>query len=54
MVLPDWAIITILIIILLVMIAAVAGVGYFYGLPLFKNAVEQAPGSAPPSGASTP
>ena len=39
--------------ILVVVIAAVAGVGYFYGLPLLKDAFQQAPGSGPPASAGT-
>ena len=39
--------------ILVVVIAAVAGVGYFYGLPMVKDAVQQAPNSGPPEGAGT-
>ena len=34
-------------------IAAVAGVGYFYGLPMLKDALQQAPSSGPPAGAGT-
>jgi hypothetical protein len=37
--------------ILVLVIAAVAGVGYFYGLPLLKDALQQAPSSGPPAGA---
>ncbi len=39
--------------ILVVVIAAVAGVGYFYGLPVLKDALQQAPGSGPPAGTGT-
>ena len=39
--------------ILVVVIAAVAGVGYFYGLPLLKDALQQAPSSVPSAGAGT-
>jgi DNA-directed RNA polymerase subunit RPC12/RpoP len=40
--------------ILVVVIAAVAGVGYFYGLPLLKDALQQAPSSGPPASAGRP
>jgi len=39
--------------ILIVVIAAVAGVGYFYGLPLLKDALQQAPSSGSPASAGT-
>ena len=39
--------------ILAAVIAAVAGVGYFYALPLIKDSLQQAPNSGPPASAST-
>ncbi len=37
--------------VLVVVIVAVAGVGYFYGLPLLKDVLQQAPSSGPPASA---
>jgi hypothetical protein len=39
--------------IVLVVVAALAGVGYFYGLPLLTNALQQEPTSKPASSATT-
>lgn len=37
---------------LLVVVAALGGAGYFYGLPLLTGALEKEPGASPPAGAA--